>query len=101
MSIQNSAAAAPVHGHWMAQIGSALPTRRFNLVAAEYLHSCARCGTSDGQVYLIRDGTKSYPLHEGCAIAFFGRDGSVRMSRPSEGDDRDDPDAWQFNREDE
>ena len=60
----------------------------------------ARCGRGDGHVYLIRDGVKSSaPLHEECAAAFFGREGSVRMRSPDTVP-KDDPDGWSFNHED-
>jgi hypothetical protein len=68
-------------------------TRPFALIGAEYIHPCAHCGSSDGQVYLVRDGVKSHPLHEGCAAAFFGREGSVRIRSPLALDDRHDPDG--------
>jgi|GEM_PF-268407 len=79
---------------------SASSTRPFDLIGAEYIHPCAYCGSSEGHVYMIRDGTKSHPLHEGCAAAFFGREGCLRMRSPFP-DDRYDPDAWPFNHEDE
>ena len=29
-------------------------TRPFDLIGAEYIHPCAHCGSSDGQVYLAQ-----------------------------------------------